>query len=91
MSRYGKVLALMMVGGLALMGCAPASVEEEVAALSERVETLESQITSLQAAGPPSAAPSHVLRTNSWKLPIKSASTVAQSRQYLMMAGTCKS
>ena len=30
MSRYGRVLALMMIGGLALMGCAPASVEEEV-------------------------------------------------------------
>lgn len=48
MSRNGKTLALLIVGGLALAGCAPASVEDEVAALDERIVTLEKQIQTLQ-------------------------------------------
>ena len=55
MSRYGKILALTVVCGLTLAGCAPAGVEDEIAALSERVETLESQIQTLQKSAGPSA------------------------------------
>lgn len=51
MSRNGKIFALLMVIGLLAAGCAPASVEEEVATLNERVETLEKQIQTLQAGG----------------------------------------
>jgi thiol-disulfide isomerase/thioredoxin len=51
MSRYGKVLALLSLAGLALAGCAPASTEEDVTKLAARVETLEKQIQTLQAGG----------------------------------------
>ena len=51
MSRYGKNLALLAVLGLALAACAPASVEEDVAALTAKVETLEKQVHALQSGG----------------------------------------
>jgi thiol-disulfide isomerase/thioredoxin len=49
-------LAAVLAVGLAVAGCAPANVEEEIAQLNERVDTLERQIQSLQAGAPPGAA-----------------------------------
>lgn len=51
MSRKGMILALLPIVGLALAGCAPSSVGDDVAALNERVETLEKQIQTVQAGG----------------------------------------
>jgi thiol-disulfide isomerase/thioredoxin len=45
------ILALLLVGGVTVAGCAPSSVEDEVAALTERVDTLENQMQTLEAAG----------------------------------------
>jgi thiol-disulfide isomerase/thioredoxin len=51
MSRKGMIFALLPIVGLALAGCAPSSIEDDVAALNERVETLEKQIQTVQAGG----------------------------------------
>jgi len=61
------ILASVVAAGLALAGCAPASVEEEIAALNERVDTLEKQIRLVEAGGGPSAQleqEAHVAVTN---------------------------
>jgi thiol-disulfide isomerase/thioredoxin len=55
MFRRRMTLATLLAVGLAVAGCAPANVEEEIALLNERVDTLEKQIQSLQAGGPPGA------------------------------------
>jgi len=55
MFRTRMMLALWLAAGLAIVGCAPASVEEEIATLGERVDTLERQIQLLQASAPPNA------------------------------------
>jgi len=55
MSRNRMILASVLALGLAVAGCAPASVEEEIAALNERVDTLEKQIRLVEAGGGPSA------------------------------------
>jgi len=52
MSRTRIVLASCLAAGLALAGCAPASVEEEIAVLNERVDSLERQVQALRATGP---------------------------------------
>jgi thiol-disulfide isomerase/thioredoxin len=49
------ILASVLALGFAAAACAPASVEEEIAALNERVDTLEKQIRLVEAGGGPSA------------------------------------
>jgi thiol-disulfide isomerase/thioredoxin len=52
MSRTRIILASCLAAGLATAGCAPASVEEEIAVLNERVDSLERQVQALRATGP---------------------------------------
>ena len=51
MSRTRIILASCLAAGLAVAGCAPASVEEEIAVLDERVDSLENQVHALRATG----------------------------------------
>jgi thiol-disulfide isomerase/thioredoxin len=52
MSRTRVVLACCLAAGLAVAGCAPANEKEEIAALKERVDSLETQVQALRAIGP---------------------------------------
>jgi thiol-disulfide isomerase/thioredoxin len=49
------LLAALAVAGLVLASCAPSSVEDDIAALNERVDTLERQVESLKTGAGPSA------------------------------------
>lgn len=51
MSRTRIILASCVAAGLAVAGCAPANVEEEIAVLNERVDSLERQVQALRATG----------------------------------------
>lgn len=52
MTRTRIMLASCLAAGLATAGCAPANVEEEIAVLEERVDSLEQQVHALRATGP---------------------------------------
>jgi thiol-disulfide isomerase/thioredoxin len=45
------ILGSLLAVGLVLAGCAPASVEDEIAAINERIDTLEKQVQSLPGGG----------------------------------------
>ena len=51
MSHTRIFFALLVAGALTVAGCAPSGVSDEVAALTERVDTLEQQIQNLATAG----------------------------------------
>ncbi len=51
MFRERMIVIALLAVGLAAAACAPSSVEEDVAALSERIETLEKQVQTLQSSG----------------------------------------
>jgi thiol-disulfide isomerase/thioredoxin len=52
MTRTRIMLAACLATGLVIAGCAPANVEEEIAVLEERVDSLERQVHALRATGP---------------------------------------
>ena len=51
MTRTRMMLASCLAAALATAGCAPANVEEEIAVLKERVDSLERQVHALRATG----------------------------------------